>query len=133
MAGLSIKIKMYPLWEQLCLPYGIQLVNISWWNSESSIVLPRDYSVDLLKISAAHRRSDGIMSLRDRLATFVPELMIVSLPLELQSDQFRAIWVQWIAHRKETRNPLTPTSTKEQLKKWLRGVLREQFPLSNTR
>lgn len=41
----------------------------------------------------------------------------VELPECLKTDAFREAWVLWQQHRKEKKNPLTPTATKQQLKK----------------
>lgn len=41
----------------------------------------------------------------------------VELPECLKTDAFREAWFLWQQHRKEKKNPLTPTATKQQLKK----------------
>ena len=37
------------------------------------------------------------------------------LPSELDTDEFRSAWQDWIAYRKELRKPLTPSTIKSQL------------------
>ena len=41
----------------------------------------------------------------------------VELPECLKTDAFSEAWTLWQQHRKEKKNPLTPTATKQQLKK----------------
>lgn len=40
----------------------------------------------------------------------------VELPANLQTPDFRAAWDRWQQHRREKKSPLTPTSTRQQLK-----------------
>ena len=39
-----------------------------------------------------------------------------SLPIALDTTEFRAAWLEWQLHRSEIRKKLTPTSVKRQLK-----------------
>ncbi len=42
---------------------------------------------------------------------------VAKIPKELDSDSFREAWGRWTAYRKELRRPLTPSTTKAQLRK----------------
>lgn len=66
---------MYPLWERLQLPYGVQISNLHSWNLGSINIPSHDYAQDLLKISAGQSPYEEKMKLRERLAILVPELM----------------------------------------------------------
>lgn len=38
-----------------------------------------------------------------------------SIPENLNTPDFQAVWIKWATHRREIKKPLTPTSTKQQL------------------
>jgi len=46
-----------------------------------------------------------------------PSEAVNILPSSLDTEAFRAAWAQWQQHRREKRQPLTPTAVKQQLKK----------------
>ncbi len=41
----------------------------------------------------------------------------IPIPQALDTPEFRQAWMTWLQHRKEKRNPVTPTAQKKQLKK----------------
>ncbi len=41
----------------------------------------------------------------------------ITIPQALDTPEFRQAWVTWLQHRKEKRNPVTPTAQKAQMKK----------------
>lgn len=49
-----------------------------------------------------------------------PKTEPIDIPSELrESKPFCAAWAEWLTHRKEKRSPLTPTTAKNQLKKFV--------------
>ena len=54
-------------------------------------------------------------------------------PGELDTEEFQAVWAIWVKHRKEIKKPLTPTQTKEQLKKFSEwGISRSVKAIEHT-
>ncbi len=42
---------------------------------------------------------------------------LYNYPPELDCEEFREVWADWISHRKEIRHPLTPTTVRLQFNK----------------